>query len=110
MTEYVICYDIRCPRRLRHIHHTLKGQAVALQYSVFLFEGTELQLQRCLAQLDGLIDKQQDDIRAYPLPERGLRWCLGEPVLPEGIFLGGLTPPWYTPHETVNAARASVYP
>ena len=104
MTEYVICYDIHCPRRLGRIHRTLKSQAMALQYSVFLFNGTQVQLQRCLEQLERLMDKQEDDIRAYPLPARGLRWCLGQPVLPEGIYWSGLAQSWHRPHETVNAA------
>ncbi len=106
MHEYVICYDVRCPRRLGRIHRALKGQALALQYSVFLFSGTEGQLQRCLAQLERLMDTQQDDIRAYPLPARGLRWCLGQPVLPEGIYWGGLAPSWQQPHEAIHATKA----
>ena len=94
MTEHLICYDIRCPRRLGRIHRALKGQAMALQYSVFLFSGTEAQLQHCLAQLERLMDKQQDDIRAYPLPQRGLRLVLGASVLPDGIILGSLPADW----------------
>lgn len=67
---------------------------MALQYSVFLFNGTPEQLDRCLAQLERLMDKQQDDIRAYPLPERGLRWCQGKPLLPDGIYWSGLSLAW----------------
>lgn len=94
MSEYLICYDIGCPRRLQRIHRALKGQAMALQYSVFLFSGTPEQLDRCLVQLERLMDKQQDDIRAYPLPERGLRWCQGKPLLPDGIYWSGLPLAW----------------
>ena len=68
MNEYIICYDVRCPRCLGRIHRTRQGQALALQHSVFLFSGTEGQLQRCLAQLERLLDTQQNDICAYPLP------------------------------------------
>jgi len=41
MPEYIICYDITCPRRLGKIHRLLKQSALPLQYSVFLFNGTE---------------------------------------------------------------------
>ena len=85
MSDYIICYDIANPRRLARIHRALKKQALAVQYSVFLFSGTEVQLQRCLAQLQALMDERYDDIRAYPLPQRGLRLVLGASVLPDGL-------------------------
>ena len=59
-------------------------------------------------QLERLMDTQQDDIRAYPLPARGLRWCLGQPVLPEGIYWGGLAPSWQQPPEAIHATKAGV--
>ena len=94
MNDYIICYDIANPRRLGRIHRALKKQALAVQYSVFLFSGTEAQLQRCLAQLQALMDERCDDIRAYPLPQRGLRLVLGASVLPDGIILGSLPADW----------------
>lgn len=94
MADYIICYDIANPRRLGRIHRVLKKQALAVQYSVFLFSGTEAQLQRCLEQLQALMDERHDDIRAYPLPRRGLRLVLGASPLPEGIVLGSLPTNW----------------
>jgi CRISPR-associated protein Cas2 len=97
MTDYIICYDIGHPARLQRIHRALRRQAMALQYSVFLFSGTPLQLERCLDELEKLMDKRHDDIRAYPLPRRGLRLCRGKPLLPEGIHWSGLPQPWQMP-------------
>ena len=97
MSDHLICYDIRCPRRLGRIHRALKAQAMALQYSVFLFQGSPEQLERCLATLQRLMDPRQDDIRAYPLPQRGLRWCQGKPLMPEGIYWSGLPKAWQSP-------------
>lgn len=94
MTDYIICYDIACPRRLARIHRHLKKHAWPLQYSVFLFAGTSHQMQHCLLQLQKLMDPRHDDIRAYPLPERGLRLCIGRHTLPEGIHWSGLAEPW----------------
>ena len=99
MHNYIICYDITCPRRLGRIHRTLKRLASPLQYSVFLFTGTPLQLDRCLAQLEKIMDPQHDDIRAYAIPHRGYRLCLGKTTLPEGIHWSGLPQTWQ-PHIT----------
>ncbi len=69
-------------------------QALAVQYSVFLFSGTDVQLQRCLEQLQALMDERYDDIRAYPLPQRGLHLVLEASALPDGIVLGSLPADW----------------
>ncbi len=90
MREYIICYDITCPRRLGRIHRVLKQYALPLQYSVFFFSGTESQLHHCLASLEALMNEHSDDIRAYPLPRRGLRLALGPSKLPAGVVLGQL--------------------
>ncbi len=87
MSDYIICYDIANPRRLGRVHRALKRLATPLQYSVFLFTGSEQQLQRCLEQLASIIDHRADDLRAYPLPERGLRYSQGPAAIPEGIFM-----------------------
>ena len=97
MTDYIICYDITHPKRLARIHRQLKKVATPVQYSVFLFSGTAHQLAQCLAKLAQLMDEKTDDIRAYPLPARGVRWSLGPSKLPEGIFLAQLPLPWQPP-------------
>jgi len=86
MPEYIVCYDIADPRRLGRIHRYMKKQALPLQYSVFLFRGSHEKLQRCLGDLQQLMDPRHDDIRAYPLPQRGLRLVLGPSALPEGVY------------------------
>jgi hypothetical protein len=35
----------------------------------------------------------EDDLRAYPLPTRGLKVCMGRPTLPEGIPWSNLPAP-----------------
>ena len=94
MRDTIICYDICCPRRLGRIHRYLKRVACPLQYSVFLFSGSALQLERCLARLEEIMDPREDDIRAYPLPKRGYRMCFGKDTLPEGIHWTGLPQAW----------------
>jgi CRISPR-associated endonuclease Cas2 len=94
MSEYIVCYDICDPQRLGRLHRFLKKSAVALQYSVFLFVGNERQLDLCLQHAAKLIDPEADDLRAYPLPVRGLKARLGKPSLPEGIQWSGLPGAW----------------
>lgn len=94
MTDYIICYDIAQPRRLGRVFRFLKKYAAPLQYSVFLFSGDDRQLDRCLAGAARLIDAEEDDLRAYPLPARGLKARLGKPALPAGIQWSGLPTPW----------------
>lgn len=85
MRHHIICYDISHPKRLRQVHKYLSANAFPLQYSVFWLQANGQQLQRHLQKLQTLIDPKQDDLRAYPLPKRGLRWHIGPTPLPEGI-------------------------
>ncbi len=94
MPDHLISYDIADPRRLGRIHRALKRQAMALQYSVFLHTGTPRQFEALIAQLQQLIDPRQDDLRAYPLPERGTRMRLGKSPLPVGIQWSALPETW----------------
>lgn len=86
MNQTIICYDICDPRRLNRIYRALCKRAWPIQYSVFLFTGDRRQLRACLQELQALMDPREDDIRAYPLPRRGLHWSLGQSLLPEGIY------------------------
>ncbi len=94
MTDYVVCYDISDPKRLSRLFRYLRKCAAPLQYSVFLFSGDDRQLDRCLRTAEKFIDPKEDDLRAYPLPKRGLKARLGKPALPEGIQWSGLPTAW----------------
>jgi len=94
MSEFVVCYDICDPRRLGRLHRFLKKYTVPLQYSVFLFTGDDRQLDHFLAKAETYIDPNIDDLRAYPLPARGLKIRLGKPALPDGIQFGCLPVAW----------------
>lgn len=86
MRDFLICYDIREPKRLVRIHRELKSWAVPIQYSVFLYTGDPRTLATYLRKLKEMIDPRVDDLRCYPLPSRGLRQRLGRATLPEGII------------------------
>jgi len=94
VSEFIICYDISHPRRLGRVFRCLKKSALPLQYSVFLFTGDARQLTRLMDTLLPLIDPEQDDLRAYPLPARGFKARLGKASLPEGIQWSSLPAAW----------------
>ncbi|MCA1973121.1 MAG: CRISPR-associated endonuclease Cas2 [Caenispirillum sp.] len=90
---YVIGYDIADPRRLGRIHREMLRHACPIEYSVFLLVGTEQAREACLAQMQQLMDRREDDVRCYPLPARGLQLRIGRATLPAGIQWTGLPAP-----------------
>lgn len=87
---YVIGYDIASPRRLARIHRAMLRHACPIEYSVFLLVGTEHTREACLAEMQQLMDGEEDDVRCYGLPARGLQVRLGRATLPEGVQWTGL--------------------
>lgn len=85
--NWLIAYDIADPRRLGKVHRYLKSQAIPVQYSVFVFQGSQLALQRVLNGVAQRIAADQDDVRAYYLPDRCQVRTLGSQHLPEGVVL-----------------------
>lgn len=88
--SYVIGYDIACPRRLGRIHREMLKHATPIEYSIFVLVGSEHAKDTCLAEMAKLVDDNEDDVRCYPLPARGLQCRIGRASLPEGIQWTGL--------------------
>jgi CRISPR-associated protein Cas2 len=82
---FLLAYDIADPRRLVRVHRTVRNSGVPLQYSVFLVPGTAADIDRLLAELDGIIERAEDDIRVYPLPQTLDVVQYGRQWLPLGI-------------------------
>lgn len=100
---WLIGYDISDPRRLGRVHRAMVNRATPVEYSIFLFIGSRLQLTECLAAVNAEIDPKSDDVRCYPLPSRGLQERLGQPTLPAGIQWTGLPAGLMTtPHQSLN--------
>ena len=88
-TYWLVCYDIRHPKRLARVHRFMKQEGIPLQYSVFLVPGTRQDMHEMLARLEERIDQREDDVRAYPIPNKNpWEFCLGASMIPEGILLG----------------------
>jgi CRISPR-associated protein Cas2 len=86
--NWLIAYDIADPRRLGKVHRYLKGYAVPVQYSVFVFQGSQIALECVLSGIAARIEPDADDVRAYHLPSRCEVAMLGRQNLPEGVVLG----------------------
>ncbi len=84
---WIIAYDIRCPRRLSRLHRFIKREAVPVQYSIYLYEGSAGDLGGLLMNLRGYIDDDEDDVRAYPIPRNPEIHHLGIGSLPPGALL-----------------------
>ena len=84
--NYLVCYDIADPVRLKRVFNHLKGIGQHIQYSVFLCSLTYTDLQNLKEKLGVLIDERFDDVRIYPLPARFQVEVLGcGDRLPEGV-------------------------
>ena len=87
-SRYLVCYDIRDPRRLHRVFQYMKKRGVHLQLSVFLCSLTWPELQELKNGLSKLIHPRKDDVRIYPLPSGGKVSVLGLPArIPEGVDL-----------------------
>lgn len=84
---WLVCYDIREPRRLRRVHRLLRRVGATVQYSAFSVVANDEQIDRLLAHLRRTIAEHADDLRAYHLPERCAVWALGCQNLPDGVEL-----------------------
>jgi len=74
---YLVAYDIACPRRLAKIHRLIKREGIAVQKSVFLFNGTQRDIDTFLDRLADCIVPKEDDLKAYPIKRPGDLWTAG---------------------------------
>jgi CRISPR-associated protein Cas2 len=84
---WIVAYDIACPRRLVRVHNFLRAQALVVQYSVFigLFDARRLGL--VIDCLRNRIDRDEDDVRIYPVPAYCEPIIMGARPLPRGVCL-----------------------
>ena len=86
--RWIVTYDIAGKRRLPRVFKFLKKQGVPVQYSVFLVDASAAKMGGIMTRIAALIDKDEDDVRAYRIPANPWKVTLGSSILPEGILLG----------------------
>lgn len=80
LRSFLVCYDIRNPKRLNKVYTTMRGYGEHIQYSVFLCELTEVLHNQLQEELTQLIDWKEDQILFIPLQHRIHFETLGCPL------------------------------
>ncbi len=57
---YLVCYDIRDPKRLRRVHNVLKGYGEAWQFSVFFCVLKDIDRVRLQTDLEEQMNQKED--------------------------------------------------
>lgn len=84
---YLVAYDIADPKRLARVHRILKQQGLPVQYSVYMVVLKRKSLLHMLECVETLIDKHNDDVRCYRLPENSTADVLGQQYFPDDVML-----------------------
>lgn len=84
---YLVCYDIRDPRRLRRVHKVLKGYGEAWQFSVFFCVLKDIDRVRLQTDLEEQMNQKEDqamilDLGPNEKEAREAATVIGQP-LPE---------------------------
>ncbi|WP_419569586.1 CRISPR-associated endonuclease Cas2 [Rheinheimera sp.] len=98
---YLICYDIRNPKRLNKTHRWLRRQALMLQESVYLYQGDLKEAAALRQALKKRIDVQVDDVRIYQLAAHAELMFYAQSPWGNDLFLSGL-PDWQVVPVDVN--------
>ncbi len=59
---YLVCYDIKNPKRLQHVNKVLKGYGEAWQYSVFFCTLKSIDRVRLQTELEEQINQKEDQV------------------------------------------------
>lgn len=66
---YLVCYDIRDPKRLRHVHKVMKGYGEPWQYSVFFCVLRDIDRVRMQSGLENEMNLKEDQALILELGE-----------------------------------------
>jgi CRISPR-associated protein Cas2 len=59
---FLVCYDIRDPKRLRQVHKICKGYGESWQYSIFFCVIKPIDRVRLQTELEGVMNMREDQI------------------------------------------------
>ena len=75
-TRYLVCYDIADPKRLRRVAKALKAYGVRLQFSVFECALDRQRLEQAKADVDTVIQHDEDQVLFVSLGENATEQSL----------------------------------
>lgn len=84
--SFLICYDICDPKRLRRVHKTIRDVGMPIQFSVFLADLKQSELDRLVDKLAHLINVSEDKVNFYCLKSSKEEICLGLPSLSNDLL------------------------
>ncbi len=84
---FLVCYDIRDPKRLRRVHKVLKGYGEAWQFSIFFCVLKDIDRVRLQTDLEEQMNQKEDQVMILDLgpnekEARKMATVIGQP-LPE---------------------------
>lgn len=85
--HWLVTYDIADPKRLGRVFRFLKKEGVPVQYSVFWVNCDAIKMTALMAKLRLLIKANEDDLRAYRIPERAATVTIGCAIIPDDCWL-----------------------
>ena len=86
---YLVAYDICDPRRLQRVQRRLKREAMAVQKSVFFYQGSERDLKSLLDELAREMKLKVDDMRAWPVDKIQSTWMYGKGLQNTALLMPG---------------------
>ena len=86
LVKYLLCYDIKNPRRLRRVHRLVRDWGLPVQFSVFEIELMPPQLEKLLIELAELIEVSEDKVMLYRLSPNQERIGLGSDEVTNDLF------------------------
>lgn len=81
-TLYLIAYDISEPNRLNAVRYCLKAYSTGGQKSVYECFLTDAELRQVMAELNGIINAEEDRIHVFTMDGRSKTHTLGTAVQP----------------------------
>lgn len=88
--DYLVCYDIRDPKRLCRVYRCMRKWGIRLQYSVFYCQLTPSLRKALIGELGALIDHRTDDVRIYGMQANSRINFQGVDPLPDGVYISRL--------------------
>lgn len=76
--QYIVCYDIADPKRLKRIHKCVLAYAMSIHYSVYFAVLSKREHKTLVAELSNIICHDEDDVRIYKISD-----------IEAALFIGG---------------------
>lgn len=63
--NFVVCYDIKDPKRLKKVHRLISKELLQIQYSIYYGILSLQDMDALIGKLERIIDSHHDDVKVY---------------------------------------------